>query len=123
MKRVTLVTSVAAATLLLAALAYGAAAPQVKSHQFTCTDRNTSLYFIVSEKDGQLGGGLMYVESMQVAVLTAEKAGRNVIKASVVGNTATNIAFQLHMSGSVMVAKYDEPTSRREVCKASYKYQ
>ena len=124
MKRATLVTSVAAATLLLAALAYGAAAPQTKTHQFRCTDKNTSLYFLVYERGGNLSGGHLYVENMQVGVLAPENAGTNVIKASVVGNTATNIAFQLHKSpGSVMVANYGSNPNRVEVCKASYKYQ
>jgi hypothetical protein len=124
MKRVVLYTSVAAAALMLAALAYGAAAPQMKTHQFRCTDRNTSLYFVVYETGGNLNGGHMYVENMQVGVLAPENAGTNVIKASVVGNTATNIAFQLHKSpGSVMVANYGTSPSRVEVCKASYKYQ
>ena len=124
MKRVTLVASAAAAALLLAALAYGAAAPQTKTHQFRCTDKNTSLYFVVYETGGNLSGGHMYVENMQVGVLAPENAGTGVIKAPVVGNTATNIAFQLHKSpGSVMVANYGANPKRVEVCKASYKYQ
>ena len=124
MKRVILLASVAAAALTLAALAYGAASPAMKTHQFRCTDRNTSLYFLVYENNGSLSGGHMYVENMQVGVLSTENAGTNVIKASVVGNTATNIAFQLHKSpGSVMVANYGSNPSRVEVCKASYKYQ
>jgi hypothetical protein len=124
MKRVTLAASAAAvAALLVAAIAYGAASPQTKTHQFRCTDRNTSLYFIVYESGGKLNGGHMYVENMQVGVLTAENAGTGVIKASVVGNTAANIAFQLHKSGSVMVANYGSSPGRVEVCKASYKYQ
>jgi hypothetical protein len=122
MKRVILIASVAAA-LLVAAIAYGAATPQMKTHQFRCTDRNTSLYFIVYESGGKLNGGHMYVENMQVGVLSPENAGTGVIKASVVGNTAANIAFQLHKSGSVMVANYGSSPSRVEVCKASYKYQ
>ena len=124
MKRVPLFASVAAAALLLAALAYGASGPQTKTHQFRCTDRNTSLYFVVYERGGNLDGGNMYVENMQVGVLAPENAGTNVIKATVVGNTATNIAFQFHKSpGSVMVANYGTGASRVEVCKASYKYQ
>jgi hypothetical protein len=123
MKRVVLIASVAAAALMLAAIAYGAATPQMKTYQFRCTDRNTSLYFVVYESGGKLNGGHMYVENMQVGVLTAENAGTGVIKASVVGNTAANIAFQLHKSGSVMVANYGSSPSRVEVCKASYKYQ
>ena len=124
MKRFTLYTSVAAAALVLSALAYGGAAPQMKTHQFRCTDKNTSLYFVVYETGGNLNGGHMYVENMQVGVLAPENAGTNVIKASVVGNTATNIAFQLHKSpGSVMVANYGSSPNRVEVCKASYKYQ
>ena len=84
----------------------------------------TSLYFVVYENNGSLSGGHMYVENMQVGVLSPENAGTNVIKASVAGNTATNIAFQLHKSpGSVMVANYGSNPSRVEVCKASYKYQ
>ena len=124
MKRAILIASVAAAALLVAAIAYGAAAPQTKTHQFRCTDKNTSLYFVVYENNGSLSGGHMYVENMQVGVLNPENAGTNVIKASVAGNTATNIAFQLHKSpGSVMVANYGSSPSRVEVCKASYKYQ
>ena len=38
--------------------------PQTKSHQFRCTDKNTSLYFVVYEKGGSLSGGHMYVENM-----------------------------------------------------------
>jgi hypothetical protein len=125
MRRFTLYTSVAVAALVLAALAYGATAPQMKSHQFRCTDKNTSLYFVVYESGGNLSGaGSMYVENMQVGVLATENVGANVIKASIIGNTATNIAFQLHKSpGSVMVANYGSSPNRVEVCKASYKYQ
>lgn len=124
MKRAILIASVAVAALAVAALAHGAASPQTKTHQFRCTDRNTSLYFLVYERGGNLDGGHMYVENMQVGVLSAENAGTNVIKASVVGNTASNIAFQLHKSpGSVMVANYGSNPKRTEVCKASYKYQ
>lgn len=124
MKRAILIVSVAATALALAALAHGAASPQRKTHQFRCTDRNTSLYFVIYESGGNLDGGHMYVENMQVGVLSAENAGTNVIKASVVGNTANNIAFQLHKSpGSVMVANYGNSPKRVEVCKASYKYQ
>ena len=124
MKRIVLTASVAAAALLLlAALAYGAAAPAMKTHQFRCTDKNTSLYFVVYENNGSLAGGHMYVENMQVGVLNPENAGTGVIKAPVAGNTATNIAFQLHKSGSVMVANYGADPKRVEVCKASYKYQ
>src|SRR5919205_505894 len=121
MKRVTLIASAVAAALTVAALAYGAASPAMKTHQFRCTDKNTSLYFVVYENNGSLSGGHMYVENMQVGVLSPENAGTNVIKASVVGNTANNIAFQLHKSpGSVMVANYGANPSRVEVCKASY---
>ena len=121
MKRVALVTSVAAAALALAALAHGAAAPAFKTHQYRCTDRNQSLYFLIYERDGKLDGGHFYVENMQVGVLTSEQAGTDVIKAGVVGNTA-NVAFQLRKSGSVMVANY-QTSNRTEICKASYKYQ
>src|SRR5215212_10814604 len=122
MRRLTLAASVAVAALLFAALAYGAASPQTQTHQFRCTDRNTSLYFLVYERGGKIDGGHMYVENMQVGVLSTENAGTNVIKASLVGNTATNIAFQLHKSGSVMVANYGSSPKRVEICKASYKY-
>jgi hypothetical protein len=123
MKRVILIASVAAAALTVAALAHGAASPAMKTHQFRCTDKNTSFYFVVYENNGSLAGGHMYVENMQVGVLSPENAGTGVIKASVAGNTANNIAFQLHKSGSVMVANYGSNPSRVEVCKASYKYQ
>ena len=102
------------------AVAYDASA-QTHLHQYRCTDRNQSLYFLIYEKDGKLNGGHMYVENKQVAVLTAEQAGSDVIKAGVSGNTA-NVAFQLRKSGSVMVANY-QTSDRVEVCKASYKYQ
>jgi hypothetical protein len=99
------------------------ATPVTKTHQYRCTDRNQSLYFVVYENNGTLNGGHMYVENMQVGVLKTEQAGTGVIKASVVGNTATNIAFQLHKSGMVMVANYGSNPNRVEVCKATYKYQ
>src|SRR4051812_22862343 len=51
MKRAILIASVAAAALALAALAHGAASPQTKTHQFRCTDKNTSLYFLVYERN------------------------------------------------------------------------
>ena len=121
MKRTTL-GAFAAALLLTAVAAVAATAPRaVHSHQYRCTDRNQSLYFIVYENNGQLNGGHMYVENMQTGVLNVEQAGTDVIKASVAGNTA-NVAFQLRKSGSVMVANYTN-SNRTEVCKASYKYQ
>lgn len=101
----------------------GAKPPATKTHQFRCTDRNQSMYFLVYETNGSLTGGHMYVENMQVGVLTVENAGTGVIKAQVKGNTATNIAFQLHKSGMVMVANYGANPTRVEVCKASYNYQ
>ena len=124
MKRVALVTSVAAAALLLlAALAYGAAAPATKTHQFRCTDKNTSLYFLVYENNGNLAGGHMYVENMQVGVLTAEWAGTGVINAKLAGNTANNISFHLHKALSKVLVVNSSAAKRVEVCAATYKYQ
>jgi hypothetical protein len=123
MRRATLVTSVAAATLLLAALAYGAAAPQTKTHQFRCTDKNTSLYFLVYERGGNLDGGHMYVENMQVGVLTAEWAGTGVINAKLAGNTANNISFHLHRAVKKVLVVNSSTPKRVEVCAADYKYQ
>ena len=112
----------------LALLAVGVASyalatynPVQKTHQYRCTDRNQSLYFLVYEVDGRLDRGLMYVENMQVANMTVEQAGTDVIKAKVNGNAA-NVAFQLRKSGSVMVANY-QTSNRVEVCKCSYNYQ
>jgi hypothetical protein len=111
-------------TAALAANGAGSTARQRKAHVFRCTDRNTSLHFVVYQQGGDLSGGHLYVENMQVAVLTPENAGTNVIKAPVVGNTATNIAYQLHKSPArVMVANYGPEPNRVEVCKASYKEQ
>ncbi len=123
MRRI-LLAVVVLSSVAVAAVAYGATRPVTKTHQYRCTDRNQSLYFLIYERDGKLDGGHFYVENMQVGVLSPENAGTNVIKAPVVGNTATNIAFQLHKSpGSVMVANYGANPKRVEVCKASYKYQ
>lgn len=91
------------------------------THQYRCTDRNQSLYFLVYEVNGNLTNGQMYVENMQVADLTVEQAGTDVIKAKVNGNNA-NVAFQLRKSGSVLVANYGTNT-RTEVCKCSYAYK
>ena len=123
MKRVTLAASVAATALLLAALAYGAAAPATKTHQFRCTDKNTSLYFLVYEQDGKLNGGHMYVENMQVGVLTAEWAGTGVINAKLAGNTANNISFHLHREVKKVLVVNSAASKRVEVCAADYKYQ
>ena len=115
--------------LLVAAAALGAAAPgaaaqQMRSHTFRCADRNKSIHFVVYETNGNFKAGHMYLEDMQVAVLAPEKAAANVIKAAVVGNTATHIAYQLHKSPArVMVANYGPEPNRVEVCKASYKEQ
>src|SRR5215207_7384606 len=123
MKRVTLIASAAAAALLLAALAYGAAAPATKTHQFRCTDKNTSHYFLVYESDGKLNGGHLYVENMQVGVLTAEWAGTGVINAKVAGNTANNISFHLHRAAKKVLVVNSSTPQRVEVCAADYKYQ
>src|SRR3712207_8370451 len=96
MKRAILIASVAAAALALAALAYGAAAPQTKTHQFRCTDKNTSLYFLVYERGGKLDGGHMYGQNKQVGVLTAQRAGTGGIKGRVPGNNANKIYLHLH---------------------------
>jgi hypothetical protein len=120
MRRILLAVAILSVTALAVA-AYAAARPVMKTHQYRCTDRNQSLYFLIYEQDGKLNGGHFYVDNMQVGVLTAEQAGTDVIKAGVVGNTA-NVAFQLRKSGSVMVANY-QTSNRTEVCKASYKYQ
>ena len=116
-----LILSIATLTLAVSALSYVVARPVTKTHQYRCTDRNQSLYFLVYEVDGVLDRGLMYVENMQVANMTVEQAGTDVIKAKVNGNAA-NVGFQLRKSGSVMVANY-QTNNRVEVCKCSYKYQ
>jgi hypothetical protein len=95
--------------------------PVQKTHQYRCTDRNQSLYFIVYEVDGKLDRGLMYVENMQVANMTVEQAGTDVIKAKVIGDAA-DVAFQLFKSGKILVANY-QTKSRVEVCKSSYAYK
>lgn len=96
------------------------APPVTKTYQFRCTDRNTSLYFLVHEIDGHLDGGLLYVENMQSANMTVEWAGTNFIKAKVNGDTA-NVAFLLGKDGNVMIANYTTST-RVPVCHASYAY-
>ena len=96
------------------------APPVTKTYQFRCTDRNTSLYFLVYEIDGHLDRGLLYVENMQSANMTVEWAGTNFIKAKVNGNAA-NVAFLLGKDGNVMVANYTTST-RVPVCHASYAY-
>lgn len=95
-------------------------APVTKTHQFRCTDQNTSLYFLVYEIDGTLDRGLFYVENYQSGNMTVEWAGTNFIKAKMNGNAA-NVAFLLGKDGNVMVANYTTST-RVKVCKATYKY-
>jgi hypothetical protein len=123
MKRVIIIASVAAVALMLAAIVYGAATPQTKTHQFRCTDRNTSLYFLVYERNGKLDGGHMYVENMQVGVLTADWAGTGVINAKLAGNTANNISFHLHRALKKVLVVNSSAPQRVEVCAADYKYQ
>jgi hypothetical protein len=102
-------------------ISYGVTKPEQKTHQYRCTDRNQSLYFLVYEVDGKLDRGLMYVENMQVANMTVEQAGTDVIQAKVNGNAA-NVAFQLFKSGKIMVANF-QTKNRVEVCKSSYAYK
>jgi hypothetical protein len=102
-------------------ISYGVTKPVQKTHQYRCMDRNQSLYFLVYEVDGKLDRGLMYVENMQVANMTVEQAGTDVIKAKINGNAA-NVAFQLRKSGSILVANYQTNT-RLEVCKCSYEFK
>ncbi len=124
MKKIRLgIPIVAAAALLLATVAVGGAAPETKTHQFRCTDRNTSLYFLVYERDGKLDGGHLYVENMQVGVLTAEWAGTGVINAKLAGNTANNISFHLHRANKKVLVVNSATPKRVEVCAADYKYQ
>jgi hypothetical protein len=92
-----------------------------KTHQFRCTDRNTSLYFLVYEIDGTLDRGLFYVENYQSGNMTVEWAGTNFIKAKMNGNAA-NVAFLLGRDGNIMVANYTTST-RVAVCHASYIYR
>src|SRR2546423_1543046 len=109
------------ALVAFGAISYALTIPVTKTHQYRCQDRNQSLYFVVYEVDGKLNVGQMYVENMQVADLTVEQAGTDVIKAKVNGNNA-NVAFQLFKSGKIMVANY-QTNNRVEVCKASYAYK
>ena len=95
--------------------------PVTKTHQFRCTDKNQSLYFLVYEVDGTLDRGLLYVENMQAANMAVENAGTNFIKAKVNGNAA-NVAFLLGKDGNVMIANYTTST-RVPVCHASYAYK
>ena len=120
-KRVLTGSALAVALVALCAVGYAMTRPVTKTHQFRCTDRNQSLYFLVYEVNGNLSNGQMYVENMQVANLTVEQAGTDVIKAKVNGNSA-NVAFQLFKSGKVMVANY-QTNNRVEVCQASYAYK
>lgn len=122
MRKNLLLGSILALTLAAAGvISYAVTKPVTKTHQYRCQDRNQSLYFLVYEVDGKLDRGLMYVENMQVANMTVEQAGTDVIKAKVNGNAA-NVAFQLRKSGSVMVANY-QTSNRVEVCKCSYEYK
>ena len=114
-------SALAAALLVLGAIGYAVTRPATKTHQYRCTDRNQSLYFLVYEVNGALSHGTMYVENMEVAALSVEQAGTDVIKAKVNGNSA-DVAFQLRKSGSVMVANYGTG-NRTEVCKCSYNYK
>lgn len=120
-KRFLLGSILALALGAVGAFGYAVAKPATKTHQYRCTDRNQSLYFLVYEVDGKLDRGLMYVENMQVANMTVEQAGTDVIQAKVNGNAA-NVAFQLRKSGSIMVANF-QTKNRVEVCKCSYSYQ
>lgn len=122
MRKKLLLGSILAFTLAaVCAISYAVTKPVTMTHQYRCQDRNQSLYFLVYEVDGKLDRGLMYVENMQVANMTVEQAGTDVIKAKVNGNAA-NVAFQLRKSGSVMVANY-QTANRVEVCKCSYAYK
>jgi len=94
--------------------------PVQKAHQYRCTDRNKSLYFIVYEINGTLDRGLMYVENMQVANMTVSQAGTDVIKAKVNGDAA-NVAFNLFKTGKILVANYQTGT-RVQVCQSSYHF-
>ena len=120
-KRVLAGSALTVALVALCAVGYALTKPVTKTHQFRCTDRNQSLYFVVYEVNGKLSHGQMYVENMQVGDLTVEQAGTDVIKAKVNGNSA-NVAFQLFKSGKVMVANF-QTSNRVEVCKASYDYK
>jgi hypothetical protein len=120
-KRFLLSLSLALALVALCAISYAETKPAMMTHQYRCQDRNQSLYFVVYEVDGKLSNGQMYVENMQVANLTVEQAGSDVIKAKVNGNSA-NVAFQLFKSGKIMVANY-QTNNRVEICKASYAYK
>jgi len=122
-KKFLLGTILAVALTTVGAVSYALATskPVQKTHQYRCTDRNKSLYFLVYEVDGKLDRGLMYVENMQVANMTVEQAGTDVIEAKVNGDAA-DVAFQLFKSGKILVANYQTNT-RTEVCKASYAYK
>lgn len=120
-KRFLLSLSLALALITLGAISYAVTKPVTKTHQYRCTDRNQSLYFLVYEVNGNLSHGQMYVENMQAANLTVEQAGTGVIKAKVTGNSA-NVAFQLFKSGKVMIANY-QTNNRVDVCQASYEYK
>src|SRR3954470_4210099 len=119
-KRLLLGSVLTLALIALCAISYAVTKPALKTHQYRCTDRNQSLYFVVYEVDGKLNNGQMYVENMQVADLTVEQAGTDVIKAKVNVDSA-NVAFQLFKSGKILVANY-QTNNRVEVCKASYAY-
>jgi len=99
-----------------------ASQPQpTKTHQYRCTDRNQSLYIVIYENNGQLNGGNMYLENIQVANLTAAPYGNaGNIEAKVVGNAA-NVTLQL-FNDRILVANYTA-SSRAEVCKSTHKYQ
>ena len=128
MRRNILLISVMATAMVFFAAAtvdHAKTEPVTKTYQVRCTNANQSLYFVIYEQNGQLNGGHLYVENMQVATLTATNAGTGVIRAKVNGNTA-NVGFEIHKPpmNKVLVANYTPGSEKRvEVCQCSYKYQ
>ena len=110
------ILALALAAVGVVSYALATSKPVQKTHQYRCTDRNQSLYFLVYEVDGKLDRGLMYVENMQVANMTVEQAGTDVIKAKVNGNAA-NVAFS-YASRQRHGSEY-QTNNRVEVCNAA----
>lgn len=89
------------------------------TYQYQCASNNESLYFIMYERDGDIYGGHMYIEKMQVADLTLDailSEGNLVVR--VKGNAAD---VKINLSPDRILINHSPTQTTSQVCKCSYR--
>ncbi len=107
---------------IAAGLAMEALSADRKTHQYRCENQNKSLYFVIYETDGEITGGHMYFENIQVAVLEPYRMNDITIRAKVAGNTA-DVELGFNKSRKLVFVHNRKTGTSKDICQCSYNYR